>query len=68
MRRVIYITNMYIEEKENRLGMKEARIFITNQNKLIENAKVAQIIRPDPEVNLEQVKKEAFGESTSYKK
>ena len=39
-KRVVCTTNIYIEkEEEDDLGFKEARIFIDNQKKLIEEAK-----------------------------
>ena len=55
---MIYAIDMHVEEEEDGLGIEKARIFITNQNKLIEDTKVAKTIRPDLEVNLEQVRKE----------
>ena len=44
--RVVYPTDLYIEEEEeDKVGFKEAQVFITNQKLLIEEAKRKSILR-----------------------
>ena len=45
--RVVYAMDMILEEEgEDKLGLEEARVFINNQKKRIEEAKLVNTVRP----------------------